>query len=133
MVSPPRLLFIWVKMLAIPYRFLYPAIILLSTIGVYTLENNYFSVVLMAVFGLLGLMLTKLDFEPAPLLLGFILGPMLEENLRRSLLISRGDPSIFVMRPLSAILLVLALVLLASMLVPAIRHKKDQVIVESDA
>lgn len=120
-------------MLAIPYRFLYPAIILLSTIGVYTLENNYFSVVLMAVFGLLGLVLTKLDFEPAPLLLGFILGPMLEENLRRSMLISRGDPSIFVTRPLSAILLVLALVLLASMLVPAIRHKKDQVIVESDA
>lgn len=133
MVSPPHLLFIWVKMLAIPYRFLYPAIILLSTIGVYTLENNYFSVVLMAVFGLLGLVLTKLDFEPAPLLLGFILGPMLEENLRRSMLISRGDPSIFVTRPLSAILLVLALVLLASMLVPAIRHKKDQVIVESDA
>ncbi|MCK0206450.1 tripartite tricarboxylate transporter permease [Starkeya koreensis] len=123
---------LWVKMLAVPYRLLYPAIVILSCVGVYTLSNSSLSVVLLAVFGLVGLVFVKLDFAPAPLLLGFILGPMMEENLRRSMVMSRGDPSIFVTRPMSVAMLLIAAILLASMLIPMIRHKKEEA-VASDA
>jgi TctA family transporter len=123
---------VWVKLLSVPYRLLYPAIIILSCIGVYTLNNNPVSILLLAGFALLGLILIKLDFEPAPLLLGFILGPMMEENLRRSMVLSRGDPTIFVTRPLSLTMLMIAALLVASMLLPAIRHKKEEAIT-SDA
>ncbi|QJP14586.1 tripartite tricarboxylate transporter permease [Starkeya sp. ORNL1] len=126
------LLGIWVKMLAVPYRLLYPAIVILSCIGVYTLNNSSVSILLLAVFGLVGLILVKLDFEPAPLLLGFILGPMMEENLRRSMVLSKGDPTIFLTRPLSLTVLLISAALLGSMLIPMIRHKKEEAIA-SDA
>jgi putative tricarboxylic transport membrane protein len=123
---------IWVKMLSVPYRLLYPAIVILSCVGVYTLGSSTLSVVLLAGFGLLGLVLMKLDFAPAPLLLGFILGPMMEENLRRSMIMSKGDPSIFVSRPLSAVLLLVSALLIVSMFVPMVRSKKEEA-VASDA
>ena len=83
---------IWIKLLTVPYRMLYPAILLFCAIGVYTVNNTSFDVMQTAFFGLLGVVFVKLECEPAPLLLGFVLGPMMEENLRRALLLSRGDP-----------------------------------------
>ena len=92
-------------MLTIPYHLLFPAIIAFCCIGAYSVNNNVFDVYAMAGFGLVGWALIKLDFEPAPLLLGFVLGPMLEENLRRAMIISRGDATVFVTHPLSLALL----------------------------
>ena len=86
---------IWIKLLTVPYRFLYPSILVFMAIGVFSLSNNPFDVLLMAVFGLLGYICVKLECEPAPMILGFILGPLMEENLRRAMLLSRGDPSVF--------------------------------------
>jgi TctA family transporter len=117
---------IWVRMLTIPYHLLFPAIVAFCCIGVYSVNNNAFDVHGMALFGLVGYALIKLDFEPAPLLLGFVLGPMLEENLRRAMIISRGDPSVFVTHPLSLVLLLLAAALLAVVLLPAIRAKREE-------
>ena len=90
----------WVKLLQVPYRMLYPAILLFCAIGVYTISNASFDVSQTAAFGALGVLFVKLECEPAPLLLGFVLGPMMEENLRRALLLSRGDPTVFLTRPL---------------------------------
>ena len=92
----------WVKLLTVPYRILYPAILLFCAIGVYTVNNTYMDVMLTAFFGLIGVLFMKLGCEPAPLLLGFVLGPMMEENLRRAMLLSRGDPTTFLTRPISA-------------------------------
>ncbi len=117
---------IWVRLLRVPYRFLYPAISLFCCIGVYSLSNQAMDVVLTAGFGLLGYVFIKLDCEPAPLLLGFILGPMMEENLRRAMLISRGDWSVFVTRPLSLTLLIVAAVLLLMIVAPQIRKKREE-------
>jgi putative tricarboxylic transport membrane protein len=117
---------IWVRMLTIPYHLLFPAIVAFCCIGVYSVNNNAFDVYGMALFGLVGYALIKLDFEPAPLLLGFVLGPMLEENLRRAMIISRGDPSVFVTHPLSLALLLLAAALLVVVLLPAIRAKREE-------
>ena len=111
---------IWVKLLSVPYRLLYPAIILFCCIGVYTLANNIFDVRLIILFGALGYFFTKIGCEPAPMLLGFLLGPMMEEYFRRALLIERGDFRVFVERPISAALLAAALALLLSMSLPAI-------------
>src|SRR3712207_7081803 len=97
---------------SVPYHLLYPAIIVFCAIGVFSLNNATFDVYQMAVFGLLGYIFRKLDAEPAPLLLAFILGPMMEEFLRRALLISRGDPLVLVTRPISAVMLALAALLL---------------------
>ena len=83
---------IWIKLLTVPYRMLYPAILLFCAIGVYTINNASFDVMQTAFFGFLGVLFVKLECEPAPLLLGFVLGPMMEENLRRAMLLSRGDP-----------------------------------------
>jgi TctA family transporter len=96
---------IWIRLLSVPYRLLYPAILLFCAIGVYTVNNTSFDVMQTAFFGLLGVVFAKLACEPAPLLLGFVLGPMMEENLRRALLLSRGDPTVFATRPISAGLL----------------------------
>ena len=123
---------LWIKLLTVPYRLLYPAILLFCCIGVYSLNNNVFDVMMTIVFGMLGYAFTKMHCEPAPLLLGFVLGPMMEENLRRALLLSRGDWSVFVTRPLSAGLLVLALILLALTLVPAISKKREEAFQEED-
>ena len=124
---------IWVKLLTIPYGILFPAIIAFACIGTYSLNQNAFHVFGIAFFGILGYALIKLGCEPAPLLLGFVLGPLLEEHLRRSLIISRGDPSVFVTRPISAALLVVALLALVIALLPAIRRKREVVFQEEEA
>ncbi|WP_309638643.1 tripartite tricarboxylate transporter permease [Methylibium sp.] len=116
---------IWIKLLTVPYRYLFPAILTFCCIGLYTLNNNNFDVYMAAGFGIVGYLFYKLSCEPAPLLLGFILGPMMEENLRRALLISRGEWSTFATRPLSAGLLLAALGLIVIVMLPAIRNKRD--------
>jgi putative tricarboxylic transport membrane protein len=96
---------LWVRLLRVPYRMLYPAILIFCCIGVYSINNSPVDVIMTAAFGLVGYFLAKHDFEPAPMLLGFVLGPLMEENLRRAMLIARGDPMTFVTRPISAGLL----------------------------
>ncbi|HZQ60705.1 MAG TPA: tripartite tricarboxylate transporter permease, partial [Casimicrobiaceae bacterium] len=121
---------IWVAMLRLPYRFLFPAILIICAIGVYSLNNSLFEVGIMAVSSLVGYAFIKLGCEPAPLLLGFVLGPMMEENLRRALLLSRGDFTVFATRPISAFLLALAVFLLIIVVLPNIRKKRQEVFVE---
>jgi TctA family transporter len=111
---------LWVQLLRIPYRLLYPLILLLCCIGVYALNGSALEVGLMIGFGLLGYALLKLGFEPAPMLLGFVLGPLMEENLRRALAVSRGDASVFFTRPISATLLAVSLLLLLAVLMPKV-------------
>jgi TctA family transporter len=123
---------LWVKLLTIPYYVLFPAIAAFCSIGVYSMNSNPFDLYAVAVFGLLGYTLLKLGCEPAPLLLGFVLGPMLEENLRRAMIISRGDPTVFVTRPLSAALLLLTAAVLAVLLLPAVAKKREQVFEDAD-
>ena len=103
---------------------------LFCAIGVYSTNNNTWDVWVMGWFGIIGYIFHKLSMEPAPLLLGLILGPMMEENLRRALLLSRGDWSVLVTRPLSATLLFMALVLLIIVLLPAVRSKREEAFVE---
>jgi len=121
---------IWVRLLSVPYRLLYPAILVFCCIGVYALNNSAFEVGLALIFGALGYVFVKLGCEPAPLLLGFILGPMMEENLRRAMRLSRGDPAIFIERPISLALLLCALALLIAVLAPAVRRTRDKAFVE---
>jgi putative tricarboxylic transport membrane protein len=120
----------WIKLLSVPYRFLFPAIVLFCAIGVYSTNNNTFDIWMVAGFGLVGYTFVKLGVEPAPLLLGFILGPMMEENLRRALLLSRGDWTVFGTRPLSAGLLAAAAMLLVIVLLPSIKSKREEAFVE---
>jgi TctA family transporter len=120
----------WIKLLKVPYRMLYPAILVFCCIGVYSLSNSPFDVIMTAIFGLVGYLFVKLECEPAPLLLGFILGPMMEEHLRRAMLLGRGDASQFFTRPLSATLLAISLVLLVIIALPAIRKKREEAFVE---
>jgi putative tricarboxylic transport membrane protein len=120
---------LWVRLLRVPYRLLFPAIIAFCCIGGYSVNNSAFDVVLTAIFGLAGYWFIKHDFEPAPMLLGLVLGPMMEENLRRAMVISNGDPTVFVTRPISAGLLGLALVLLVVAVLPMIRKRRDEVFV----
>ncbi len=124
---------IWVKLLQVPYRMLYPAILLFCAIGVYSVNNTSFDVQMTAFFGLLGVVFSKLDCEPAPLLLGFVLGPLMEENLRRALLLSRGDPTVFFTRPLSAAMLAIAAGLLLLIVLPNMRKKREDVFQEETA
>jgi TctA family transporter len=116
---------IWIKLLQVPYRVLYPAILLFCSIGVYTINNTSFDIMQTVFFGFLGVVFLKLACEPAPLLLGFVLGPMMEENLRRALLLSRGDPTVFVTRPLSLVMLLLAVGLLLLVAAPNFRKTRD--------
>src|SRR6476620_10939783 len=120
----------WFKLLTVPYRSLFPAIVLFCAIGVYSTNNNSFDGWMVGAFGFIGYLFIKLGCEPAPLLLGFILGPMMEENLRRALLLSRGDWSVFVMRPLSAGLLAAAALLLVIVALPSIKAKREEAFVE---
>ena len=120
----------WIKLLSVPYRWLFPAIVMFCAIGVYSTNNNTFDVWMVALFGVIGYAFLKLGCEPAPLLLGFILGPMMEEYLRRALLLSRGDWSVFVTRPLSAGLLAAAVLMLVVVLLPAVRNKREDVFQE---
>ncbi len=116
---------IWIKLLTVPYRFLFPAITLFCCIGVYTLNNSTFDVYMTALFAFIGYLFYKFSCEPAPLLLGFILGPMMEENLRRALLLSRGDWSTFVTRGLSAGLLAAAALMIIIVTLPSISKKRE--------
>ena len=121
---------IWIKLLTVPYRFLFPAITLFCCIGVYSVNNNSFDVYMVALFAVAGYAFHRLRCEPAPLLLGFILGPMMEENLRRALLLSRGDWTTFVTRPLSAGLLVASVLLVVIVALPSIRNKREEALVD---
>jgi putative tricarboxylic transport membrane protein len=116
---------IWIKLLTVPYRFLFPAIMTFCCIGLYTLNNSSFDVYIGGGFALVGYLFYKLGCEPAPLLLGFILGPMMEENLRRALLLSRGDWSTFMTRPLSAGLLAAAFLMIVVVMLPSIKNKRE--------
>jgi len=120
----------WVKLLTVPYRYLYPSILVFMAIGVFSLSNNAFDVLIMAVFGVLGYVCVKLECEPAPMILGFILGPLMEENLRRAMLLSRGDPMTFIYKPISAGFIIAATILLIVVALPAIRKKREEVFVE---
>jgi TctA family transporter len=123
---------LWVRLLNVPYRLLYPMIILCCTIGAFSTNNNMFDVWVAVVFGFLGYVFAKLECEPAPLLLGYILGPLLEENLRRALVLSRGDFSVFIARPISLSMLIIALALLILVIVPAIGKKREAVFQEDN-
>lgn len=112
---------LWVMLLRVPYRVLYPTIMMFSCVGIFSVNNSIFDVGIAGFFGLIGYVFIKLDFEPAPLILGLILGPMLEENFRRALVISHGDPTIFFTRPISAAFLAVTILLLTAMLIPFIR------------
>ena len=124
------LISIWVRLLMVPYRLLFPAILMFCCIGVYSLNNTAFDVALTAGFGLLGYVFVKLGCEPAPLLLGFILGPMMEENLRRAMLLSRGNASAFFTRPISLGMLVLAGILLLMLILPSVQRKRQEALRE---
>src|SRR5205085_4098455 len=109
---------------------LYPSIVVFIAIGVFSLSNNAIDVLIMAVFGILGYICVKLECEPAPMILGFILGPLMEENLRRAMLLSRGDPTVFVTKPISAGFIIASVILLIIVSLPALRKKREEVFVE---
>jgi TctA family transporter len=117
---------IWVRLLTVPYRFLFPAIVCFCVIGLYTLSNNNFDIYLAGVFAAIGFAFIKLRCEAGPLLLGMVLGPMLEENLRRTLLVARGDWSVIITRPISGTLVVLAALMLVAALLPSVRQRRDR-------
>jgi len=123
---------LWVRLVSVPYRYLAPAILALCVVGLYGIGNDIFPIFTAAAFTVIGYAMARLKCEPAPLLLGFILGPMLEENLRRSLLISDGDVTVFFTRPISATLLAVAGALLLSVMLPTLRRKRLQIIEEGD-
>jgi TctA family transporter len=117
---------LWVKLLSVDYKYLYPAILIFCCIGVYSINNATMDVYFTGLFGLIGYVFIKLDTEPAPLLLGFVLGPMMEENLRRALLLSRGSPEVFFTRPISLTLLIIAGALLVIVMLPNISKKREE-------
>jgi TctA family transporter len=117
---------LWVKMILVPYHRLYPAILMFCAIGVFSLNNNEFDIWLMALFGLFGYICAKLGAEPAPMLLGYIIGPMMEEYLRRALLLSHSDPMVFLRSPISATMLVMAAIALGIVLLPSLRKKREE-------
>jgi TctA family transporter len=116
----------WVKMIMIPYQLLYPAILVFCGIGVFSLNNRTFDIQLMALFGILGYIFSKLGCEAAPMLLAFILGPLMEEYLRRAMLLSHGDPWVFLQRPISATLLTLAVLAMCAVLIPAFSKTREE-------
>jgi len=122
---------VWIKLLKVPYRFLFPAIMVFMAIGVYSVNNLDLDIYMTILFGVLGYVFVKLKCEPAPLILAFVLGPLMEENLRRALLISRGDPTVFITRPISAAFLIATALLLAFMILPAFRKKRDEAVADS--
>jgi TctA family transporter len=121
---------LWVRMIMVPYHFLFPGILVFCAIGVFSLSNTDFDVYLMALFGLFGYICAKIGAEPAPMLLGYIIGPMMEEYLRRSLLLSRSDPMVFLQRPISATMLIISVLAMAVVLAPSLRKKREEAFVE---
>jgi TctA family transporter len=117
---------IWAKCLTVPYRFLYPGILLITCVGVYSISTSALDVVLASIFGLAGYLFNRLQCEPAPLLLGVILGPMIEENLRRALLISHGDVAVFVQRPISLTFLIMTVGLIVVLVAPMVRSTRER-------
>jgi putative tricarboxylic transport membrane protein len=118
---------LWVSLLKVPYRLLFPAIMTFSCIGIYSVNNSAFEVYLAAIFGIIGIVWMKLEMPPAPMLLGFVLGPLMEENLRRALLISRGDPTVFVTRPISLGFIIASVLIIVIMVLPAVRARRAQI------
>jgi TctA family transporter len=118
---------LWVKLLEVPYRLLFPAIMAFSAIGIYSVNNSSFEVYLTALFGVAGFVWGKLGFPPAPLLLGFVLGPMMEENLRRAMLMAKGDPSVFVTRPISLGFIIVTIGILIVMVAPAVKRRRVEI------
>jgi len=118
---------LWVKLLQVPYRFLFPAIMAFSAIGVYSVNNSSFEIYLTALFGMIGFMWIKLGCSPAPMLLGFVLGPMMEEHLRRAMLMSKGDPSVFVTRPISLGFIIATVLILVVIVLPAVRSRRGEI------
>jgi len=118
---------LWVRLLKVPYRLLFPAIMAFSAIGIFSVNNSAFEIYLTAVFGVLGFIWMKLGFNLAPMLLGFVLGPMMEENLRRSLLTSRGDPTVFLTRPISLAFVIATVLILVVMIAPAVRRRREAI------
>ena len=123
---------VWVSLLRVPYRLLFPSIIVFCCIGIYSINSAPSDMLIAALFGLFGYWLIKHDFEPAPLVLAFVLGPLMEENLRRAMLIARGDATVFVTRPISGGLILLAVILLTIAALPMIRKRREEVFVESE-
>jgi TctA family transporter len=121
---------LWVSLLRVPYRLMFPAIVLFCCIGTYSVGNSAFDVGVMLLFALLGVFFIKVGAEPAPFILGFILGPLMEENFRRAMMLSRGDPMVFLERPISAGLLILSAVLFAVLVSPALRSGREKVFQE---
>jgi len=117
---------IWAKFLTVPYRFLYPAILLITCVGLYSINTSEVDVLLACLFGFCGYMFSRLECEPAPLLLGVILGPMIEQNLRRALLISHGNPAVFVQRPISLTFLILTVALIGVLIAPNLRSTRTR-------
>jgi putative tricarboxylic transport membrane protein len=123
---------VWVRLLKVPYPVLFPIIMAFCAIGVYSVNANAYDLFAVAAFGLMGYVLMKLKCEPAPLLLGFVIGPLLEENLRRAMTLGRGDPTVFLTRPISLTLILLTIAVLFVVLLPQVRRKRDEVFVEED-
>jgi putative tricarboxylic transport membrane protein len=123
---------IWMKLLSVPYRLLFPAVVVFACIGTYSINQNIFDIYTIIVFGFIGYVLTKLDCEPAPMLLGFVLGALLEEHLRRSLIISLGDPMIFLTRPISGVLLAIAVIALIVSVLPTIAKRREVIFQDED-
>jgi len=121
---------LWIRLLTVPYRLLFPAIFVFCCIGAYAVDSKVFDVYQIAVLSGLAYVLLKLDCEPAPLILGFILGPTMEENMRRALMIAFGDPSVFITRPISAAFLFSAAALLIAIALPALRAKREEALQE---
>jgi TctA family transporter len=120
------LISVWVRLLKVPYRLLYPVILVFCCVGIYSVNNSAFDVGLALFFGIIGYLFIKLDCEPAPLVLGFVLGPMMEENLRRAMLLSRGDATVFFTRPISLCLLLFALILVFILAAPKVRKTREE-------
>ncbi len=118
---------IWVQILKIPYKILFPLILLFCLNGVYSVNNTVFDIYIMLLFGIVGYLMKKFDYEGAPLVLAFVLGPMMENNLRKSLIMSQGDFTIFLSRPLAAVSLIIAFILLISPMIPWLRKKKEEI------
>ncbi len=123
---------LWVKLLKVPYRFMFPSIMVFMAIGVYSVNNLDLDVYFTILFGVLGYLFLKLNCQPAPLILAFVLGPLMEENLRRALLISRGDPTVFFTRPISAGFLIAAILLLIIMIIPSFKKKREEAVASSE-
>jgi TctA family transporter len=118
---------LWVKLLKVPYRLLFPAIMAFSAIGIYSVNNSSFEIYLTAIFGVIGFVWIRLGCSPAPMLLGFVLGPMMEEHLRRAMLMSKGNPSVFFTRPISLAFLIATLLILIVMIAPVVRRRRVEI------